>query len=172
LSSGYLPIAACVISEPVYRAVATEGDRLGTFSHGFTYGGHPVACAVALETLAIYEERNILAHVAEMAPLLQAGVRRYADHPLVGEVRGVGLLAGIELTGDKKTKAPAPKGAALLVADKCQAHGLIVRALGDSIAFCPPLVITAAEIGELLARFERGFGEAAAELGRRGGMSS
>jgi 4-aminobutyrate---pyruvate transaminase len=166
LSSAYLPIAATVISEPIYQAVASEGDRLGVFSHGFTYGGHPVPCAVALETLAIYEERNILAHVAKIAPLLQASVRRFADHPLVGEVRGVGLLAGIELCGDRKTKAPAPSGAAALVAQKCEAHGLILRALGDTIAFCPPLVITEAELAELFARFERGFADAAAALAK------
>jgi 4-aminobutyrate---pyruvate transaminase len=169
LSSAYLPISATIISEPIYRALVAQSDRLGLFAHGFTYGGHPVSCAVALETLAIYEERNILAHVRQVAPALQEGVRGFADHPLVGEVRGLGLLAGIELVSDKRTKAPFPPqaGVAALVQAKCQENGVILRALGDTIAFCPPLVITEAEIEELLRRFGKGFAEAASIIARR-----
>jgi 4-aminobutyrate--pyruvate transaminase len=102
-------------------------------------------------------------------------VRRYAGHPLVGEVRGVGLLAGLEIVQDKAAKRPFPAkaGAAALVQAKCQENGLILRAMGDTIAFCPPLVITEAEIEEMLARFATGFGEAAAILARNSdGMST
>jgi 4-aminobutyrate--pyruvate transaminase len=175
LSSAYLPISATIISEPIYRALVKQSEKLGLFSHGFTYGGHPVSCAVALETLALYAERDILAHVRRVAPVLQEGVRRFAGHPLVGEVRGLGLLAGIELVRDKATKAafPAPAGVGALVQQKCQENGVILRALGDTIAFCPPLVITADEIAELLRRFAAGFAEAAATLARRSdGMST
>jgi 4-aminobutyrate---pyruvate transaminase len=168
LSSAYLPISATIVSEPIYRALVGQSEKLGAFAHGFTYSGHPVCCAVALEALALYEERNILGHVRQMSEVLQAGVQRYADHPLVGEVRGVGLLAAIELVRDKATKAPFPAsvGAAGRVVAKCQDHGVILRALGDSIAFCPPLVITESEIGEMLARFDRAFAEAAPLLTR------
>jgi 4-aminobutyrate---pyruvate transaminase len=170
LSSAYLPISATVVSEPIYRALVAQSEKLGMFSHGFTYGAHPVSCAVALETLALYEERDILGQVAKLAPLLQAGVRAYADHPLVGEVRGVGLLAAIELVRDKRTKAPFPAAAGVgaLVQQKCQEHGLILRSLGgDTIAFCPPLVITPADLAELLRRFGAGFAEAASLIAQR-----
>jgi 4-aminobutyrate--pyruvate transaminase len=175
LSSAYLPISATVISEPIYRALVGQSEKLGGFAHGFTYGGHPVSCAVALETLALYEERDILSQVRRVGPVLQAGVRRFADHPLVGEVRGVGLLAGLELVQDKAAKRPFPAkvGAAALVQAKCQENGLIVRAMGDTVAFCPPLIITEPEIEELLRRFGKGFAEAAAILARTSdGMST
>jgi 4-aminobutyrate---pyruvate transaminase len=173
LSSAYLPISAVVISEPIYRALVRQSEKLGAFSHGFTYGGHPVACAVALETLKLYEERQILAHVAKLAPALQTGVRRFAGHPLVGEVRGVGLIAGIELVRDREAKTPFPAqaGVGALVAAKCQEAGVILRSLGDTIAFCPPLVISPAETEEMLRRFERGLAAAHQEL-RRGDVLS
>jgi len=175
LSSAYLPISATIVSEPIYQALVAQSEKLGTFSHGFTYGAHPVSCAVALETLALYEERDIVGQVAKVAPLLQEGVRGFKDHPLVGEVRGVGLLAAIELVRDKRTKAAFPAGAGIgaLVQEKCLEHGVILRSLGDTIAFCPPLVITPADLAELLRRFGTGFAEAAAIIARRGdGMSS
>ena len=121
----------------------------GTFGHGFTYSGHPVTAAVALETLRIYEDEDVLAHVQSLAPKFQAGLRRYAGHPHVGEVRGVGLIGAIELAAD-----PAMKAGARL-AELALAEGLIVRAMGDAVAFCPPLVITAAEVDEMFARFDR-----------------
>ena len=170
LSSAYLPISATIVSEPIYRALVAESEKIGVFAHGFTYSAHPVCCAVALETLAIYAERDILGHIRRMAPVLQDGLRRFADHPLVGEVRGVGLVAGIELVRDKATKAPFPAEAGLgaLVQAKCQEHGVILRSMGDTIAFCPPLVIERDEIEEMLRRFERGLGEAADLVARQG----
>jgi 4-aminobutyrate--pyruvate transaminase len=173
LSSAYLPISATVISEPIYRALVEESEKIGTFAHGFTYSGHPVCCAVALETLKIYEERDILGHVRAVAPHLQQGLRRFADHPLVGEVRGIGLIAAVELVMDKASKAPFdPKdGVGALFATRAQEHGLIIRALQDSIALCPPLVITGAEIGEMLRRFGRALDDVAAALGRAGHLA-
>jgi 4-aminobutyrate--pyruvate transaminase len=155
LSSAYLPISATAISEPIYQALATNSDKVGVFGHGFTYSGHPVAAAVALETLKIYEERNIVAHVRKVAPRLQAGLREFAGRRLVGEVRGVGLIAGVELVADKATKQPFPatEGVGAAFAAKAQENGLIIRNLGDTIGVCPPLIITEAEIDELLRRF-------------------
>ncbi len=157
LSSGYLPIAAVMVNERVYRGIAEETGRRGTFGHGYTYSGHPVSAAVALETLAIYDETDIAGHVGAVAPAMQAGVARFADHRLVGEVNGVGMLAVAELVADKATRAPFPAAAkvgAYLVA-RAEEHGLIVRALGDRIAFSPPLVITGPEIEDMYARFAR-----------------
>ncbi|MCH7863959.1 MAG: aspartate aminotransferase family protein [Proteobacteria bacterium] len=157
LSSAYMPIAALMISEPIYQAMVEESEKLGLFGHGSTYGGHPVAAAVALEALNIYQERNIVDQVRKIAPRFQDGLRRFADHPLVGEVRGVGLVAGVELVQDKATKAPFDNklGVGLNFQDRAQEEGLFIRAIGDTIALCPPLIIVEAEIDELLGCFER-----------------
>src|SRR3546814_3159249 len=106
LSSAYLPISAVLVNDRVYEPIAENSDRHGAFGHGFTYGGHPVPAAVAIETLKIYEERDLVSHVRAVAPRFQDGLRRFAAHPLVGAVRGIGLVAGIELVADKATKAP------------------------------------------------------------------
>jgi 4-aminobutyrate--pyruvate transaminase len=166
LSSAYLPISATLISEDIYKGLLDQSDRLGTFAHGYTYSGHPVACAVAMETLQIMEERNLVGHVQKVGPRLLDGLRRFADHPLVGEVRGVGLLAGVELVRDKATKAAfdPPGSAGTLFQERAKAHGLIVRGLQDTIALCPPLIITEAEIDEVLRRFGFALEETAAAL--------
>ncbi|MBI2235483.1 MAG: aspartate aminotransferase family protein [Magnetospirillum sp.] len=166
LSSGYLPISALLVSDEVYRPVMEESGRIGTFGHGYTYGGHPVAAAVALETLNIYAERDILSHVRRVAPALQDGLRALQQHPLVGEARGVGLIGAVELVADKDARTPFDPtlGIGARVAATAQAHGLILRAMGDSVAFAPPLVITEAEIGEMLGRFRTALDEALTEL--------
>jgi 4-aminobutyrate--pyruvate transaminase len=155
LSSAYLPISA--ISEEIYQALLAESDKLGIFAHGYTYSGHPVCCAVALETLAIMKERDLIGHVGRVGPRLQSGLRRFADHPLVGDVRGVGLIAGVELVRDKASHAqfdpPGSMGPTFVA--NAQAEGLIVRSLSDTIALCPPLIISEAEVDEVLRRFER-----------------
>jgi 4-aminobutyrate--pyruvate transaminase len=166
LSAAYQPISALMISDKIYEAMIVESGKLGSFGHGFTYGGHPVSCAVALETLKIYEERDILGHVRKMSPLMQNGLKALEDHPLVGNARGVGLIAGVEVMKDKKTRTPfAPeRKAGTLVQDKCQEFGLIVRAIGDRIAFTPPLIINEAEIAEMLGAFRKGLDAAWTEL--------
>ena len=138
------------------------------FAHGYTYTGHPAACAVALEVLDIFAERDLLGHVRRMGPTLQEGVRKLAGHPLVGEVRGVGLVAGVELVPDKPGRGTfdPPGAAGSLFVARAQAHGLIVRNLQDTVALCPPLVISEGEIEELLAKFGRALEETAAALGR------
>jgi 4-aminobutyrate---pyruvate transaminase len=165
VSSADLPISATIIAEEIYEAMLTQSDKLGVFAHGFTYSGHPVCCAVALEALNIYEERDIIGHVRKVAPRFQAGLMKLAAHPLVGEARGVGLIGAIELVRDKTSKAPfdASQGAAALVTSIAQNRGLIVRPLaGDTIAFCPPLIVSEAEIDEIWIRFN-GALEAAAD---------
>jgi 4-aminobutyrate--pyruvate transaminase len=166
LSSGYLPISATAISEPIYQALLSQSDRLGYFAHGHTYGGHPAACAVALEALRLYEERDIVGHVQRVGPRLQAGLRRLADHPLVGDVRGVGLIAGVELVRDRASRAAfdPPGSAGLTFQARAQERGLIVRGLQDTVALCPPLIITESEVDELLARFEAALEDTGAAL--------
>src|SRR3954471_4109069 len=162
LSSAYMPIAAVMISEPIYQAMVRQSEKIGTFGHGYTYSGHPVCAAVALEALKIYEERDIVSHVRTVTPHLQDGLRRFKDHPLVGEVRGVGLIAGVEIVADKAAKMPFDPKLAIggHVARFAQEQGLIVRAMGDSIGFSPPLIITSAELDDLVTRFGKALDDA------------
>lgn len=167
LTSSYLPLAAVLISDDIYQAIADESARLRSFGHGFTTSGHPVACAVALENLAIIEERQLVANARRMGDLLHRELRRFADHPLVGEIRGTGLIAGLELVADKASKAPfAPVGTAgAPVFARGHANGLIVRAIGDTIALCPPLIVDEANILDIVARLERTLDDVAAKIG-------
>ncbi|MFG1413775.1 aspartate aminotransferase family protein [Xanthobacter sp. VTT E-85241] len=156
LSAAYMPISALMVNEKIYRAVVSESEKIGTFGHGFTYGGHPVPAAVALETLKIYEERDIVGHVRDVMPVFQERLRAFASHPLVGEARGVGLIGALELVKDKQTREtfdPA-LGVAAYVGRRAQAHGVIIRALGDTVNLCPPLIITESEIEDLMARIK------------------
>ncbi|MGE5546978.1 MAG: aspartate aminotransferase family protein [Solirubrobacterales bacterium] len=166
LSSGYLPISALIVAGHVYEPIRDEAGRIGVFGHGLTYGGHPVPAAVALEALAIYRERDILGHVRAVAPVLQAGLTALQQHPMVGEARGVGLIGAVELVAGKDGKSAFdPKlGVGARVVAKAQAHGVILRAMGDAVAFAPPLIISEAEIVEMLRRFRLALDEAHGEL--------
>jgi 4-aminobutyrate--pyruvate transaminase len=169
LSAAYLPISAVMINERVADVVYENSAKIGTFGHGYTYSAHPVSAAVALETLKIYEERNVLGHVRSVMGRFQDGLRTLASHPLVGEARGVGLVGAIELVEDKATKESFAPSASVgvHVAARTMAHGLIIRNLpGDIITLCPPLIITEAEIDELLARLTKALDETAKFLGR------
>src|ERR1700678_2769197 len=170
LSSGYMPIGAVMLTEAIYKALVKQSEKIGVFSHGFTYSGHPVTSAVALETLKIYEQDDILSHVRRVAPRMQAGLRKFADHPLVGEVRGVGLIGAVELVADKASRAPFPAAEAVgpYLVKRAHHHGLIVRPLGDSIAFCPPLIINEAEIDMMLGRFALALDDTLAMVRERG----
>jgi 4-aminobutyrate---pyruvate transaminase len=161
LSSGYLPIGAVMVSRKIYEALRSESEKNGVFSHGFTSSGHPVASAVALETLKIYEETYILSHVQRIAPRMQEGLRKFAAHPLVGEVRGIGLVGAIELVADKTTKAPFDwaDGVGAFVIGRGHHYGLILRAMGDAIAFCPPLIIQEGEIDLMFERFSQALND-------------
>ncbi|MEJ0028139.1 MAG: aminotransferase [Rhizomicrobium sp.] len=163
LSSAYLPISAVLLSPELSQIVEQESGKIGTFGHGFTYSGHPVSAAVALKTIEIYQRRDLVGHVRHVAPLFQKRLRALAEHPLVGEAAGVGLIGAIELVADKATKKnfePAKQAGATL-GNFAQEEGLIVRPLlGDRVALCPPLVITEAEIGELFDRLERALAKA------------
>src|SRR5581483_9987366 len=105
LSSAYLPISAVMVSPELCAIIETESGKIGTFGHGYTYTGHPVAAAVALKTIELYQQRDIVGHVRRVAPHFQKRLARLAEHPLVGDASSVGLIGGIELVADKKTKA-------------------------------------------------------------------
>jgi len=149
-----------LLSPELVEIIEEEAVRIGGLWHAFTYSAHPVSAAVAVKTLELYERRDTFGHVRKVAPAFLARLRALAQHPLVGEADGVGLIGAVELTPDKKSKRnfePA-KGVGAKCGQFCQAEGLIVRALPhDRIALCPPLVINEGEIGELFDRFERGL---------------
>jgi 4-aminobutyrate---pyruvate transaminase len=158
LSSAYVPIAGVLVPQRMYDALVDESRKIGAFGHGFTYSGHPVAAAVALKTLEIFARDRIVDRVVALTPQFRDGLDRLGQHPLVGEARGLGLVGGIELVADKRSKrAFDPQFA---VAARCvaaaQAEGLIVRALtGDTISLCPPLIIAPQELDLLFERLGR-----------------
>lgn len=159
LSSGYAPIGASLVSDKVAEVLAgTE------FNHGYTYSGHPVACAVALENLRIMEEEGIVEHVRDVAaPYLAKKWHELADHPMVGETKIVGLMASLALTPDKATRAPFASDAGTvgyITRERSFANNLIMRHVGDRMIIAPPLVITTDEIDILIARARKALDEA------------
>ena len=165
LSSAYLPVSAVLVSPEMTELIDRESKRLNVLGHGLTYGGHPVTTAVALKTIEIYQRRDIVGHVRHVAPRFLARLKALEDHPLVGEARGVGLIAGIELVADKQTKArfdPA-RQVNQAATNFAEDNGLIVRPLPvDRLALCPPLIISEAEIDELFDRLTRALDATAA----------
>ena len=150
LSSAYYPISAAVIRGDMYEAMVEPSAEVGVFGHGYTYSGHPVACAAALKTLEIYQRDNIYAHAAEMGSYLQSRLAQLRAHERVGEVRGAGLIAAVELVDDKAAKTPAVD-LARRVTQLCQDNGLIVRNVaGCALAVCPPLIITRVQVDEIV----------------------
>ncbi len=170
LSSAYLPISAVVISEEIYQGVKEESNRIGIFGHGFTYSGHPVAAAVANKNLELLAERKVFEHAAAVGPRLQQGLKALGDHPLVGEARGIGLIGALELVADKGSKRSfdPSQGVGPYLADRAADHGLIVRAMGDNIGLCPPLIISEAEIGEMISRLGKALDETEAHVAKEG----
>jgi 4-aminobutyrate--pyruvate transaminase len=151
----YQPIAAVLINESIFEGIADQSHTLGTFSHGFTGTGHPVATAVALENLKILEEESLVSRTRELGEVLNGRLSQYAQHPDVFEVRGQGLIAAVELHNPDLTRPPGAVGRYL--AGRAQHYGLIVRSIGDSIAFCPPLISNDSQIRDLVGRFDWAF---------------
>jgi 4-aminobutyrate--pyruvate transaminase len=149
-----------------------QSDRFGNFAHGYTYAGHPVAAAVALEVQKIYDEMDIVARAKRLGPVMQAALGRLIAHPLVGDVRGTGLILGMELMRDGEKRIPFDP--ALAVGQRVDAtskrHGLIVRVVGDRLVFAPPLVIEENEIEEIAERLKRTLDDVADGLRREGAL--
>ena len=155
LSSAYLPISAVIMNEKIYGPIRDFSGRQGMLTTGFTYSGHPVPAAVAVETLKIYEEIDIASHVARVAPVMQERLHALADHPLVGETRGTGLIGAVEIVRNKETRENFAPGIVNHCGDRCIHHGLLLRpADGTSLALCPPLIIEADELHQLFDRLK------------------
>ncbi|KAL8461296.1 hypothetical protein ACS0TY_032680 [Phlomoides rotata] len=152
LSSAYMPIGAVLVSPEIYDVIHSQSNVLGTFSHGFTYSGHPVACAVALEALKIYKERNIVEQVNKIAPKFQEGVKAFSSSPIIGEIRGTGLILGTEFADNKSPNDPFPPewGVGAYFGAQCGKHGMLVRVAGDILMMSPPFIITPQEVDQLI----------------------
>ena len=158
LTSAYVPMSALTVPEAMYQAMLEESRKIGTFGHGFTYSGHPVAAAVALKALDIYARERIAERVAQKTPQFGKRLAALGDHPLVGEARGFGLVGAVELVADKAAKRSfeAKAGVGPRAVRFAEEEGLIVRFLaGDLVSICPPLIIAPAEIDELFDRLGR-----------------
>jgi putrescine aminotransferase len=160
LSSGYLPISAVAVSAEIIEVMKTGGD----FVHGYTYSGHPVCAAVALRNIEIMEREGLVEKVrSETGPYLAKALAALNDHPLVGEARSIGLLGAVEIVAEKGTNkrwGGAEGNAGPVVRDRCIANGLMVRGIRDTIVMCPPLVITKAEIDEMVGIIRKALDEA------------
>ena len=163
LSSAYLPISALMVNEKVWQAMVEASDRIGVFGHGYTYSGHPVAAAVALEAQKIYEEIDLVSMVRKVMGRFQDGLKGLLDHDIVGEVRGVGMVAGVELVRDRDGRKPfaTPGKVGKYCLMRAQEHGLIVRNIVDTMSVCPPLIISDAEIDSLVERLGTAIKETA-----------
>ncbi|MEQ4269151.1 putrescine--pyruvate aminotransferase [Pseudomonas aeruginosa] len=162
LTSGYIPMGGVVVRDEIVEVLNQGGE----FYHGFTYSGHPVAAAVALENIRILREEKIIEKVkAETAPYLQKRWQELADHPLVGEARGVGMVAALELVKNKKTRERfTDKGVGMLYREHCFRNGLIMRAVGDTMIISPPLVIDPSQIDELITLARKCLDQTAAAV--------
>ena len=152
VTNGYQPLGGVLVGDRLADVLKSDG---GEFAHGYTYSGHPAACAAALATLDIMQEQNIVEQVREQsAPYLQERLAELGDHPLVGEVRGTGFLGAIELVADKGTRARFDDdgSAGTLCRNICVENGLVMRAVGDTMITAPPLTLEREQIDELVSR--------------------
>lgn len=163
LSAAFMPISALLINEEVYQAMVAQSRKLGSFAHGYTYTGHPVAAAVALETLNIYEEMGLVQHSRRVGGHLQDKLKAFSARSLVGDVSGIGLIAGLDLVEDKATREPFKDMA--VIEKHARESGLILRFIGNRITFSPPLIIDEAGVDEMLSRLHHAFDAAETELG-------
>ncbi len=155
MTAGFVPLSAVAINQDMTDALEENSGKIGTFGHGFTYGGHPLGCAVGVKALEIYHRRRILDHVRAVEPVFAAHIARLNDHPLVGNARSVGLVGGLELAPEgKKAFANAGKAGGRAAAEIAKG-GVLLRALIDTIAICPPMIITKDEIDEMFAPVEK-----------------
>jgi 4-aminobutyrate--pyruvate transaminase len=173
LSAAMQPISAVLINDRIHDAMLAQSDRFGNFAHGFTYAGHPVAAAVALEVQRIYDEIDIVERANRLGPVLQSTIGRLAAHPLVGDVRGTGLILGMELMRDGRQRIAFDRALDVggRVGAAARRHGLILRVVGDRLVFAPPLVIEEDDIEEIGARLARALDDVADDLKSEGAFA-
>ena len=173
LSSGYIPISALLINDEIHGAISDFSSINNVFGHGFTYSGHPVAAAVALETIKIFEDENIIGHVQQISEKFNTKMEQLNDHSIVGNARSKGLIGAIELVKNKKNKTYFDPKIAIgtRIVKNAQRNGLIVRVLqGDIVALCPPLIINSKELDILFKKFNKSIEDTEVELNTEGLM--
>jgi len=165
LTAGYMPLAATLATDDIWQAFLGTYAETKTFFHGHTYGGNPLGAAVALANLRIFEEENTLANLQPKIARLSGHLSRLARHQHVGDVRQCGLIAGVELVRDKKSKEPYPwkERRGWRVCESAMAEGIFIRPLGNVIVIMPPLAISLDELDRICAAVERGIEKAVAE---------
>ena len=157
LTAGYFPMGAILLSADMHEKLVAAAEEFEEFPHGFTTGGHPVGCAIALEAIDIILNQGAFDNVIAVSPHFQERLRRFASHPHIGEARGVGLMGALEIVHDKEKKTPfAPdQPVAEQIANVALEHGLICRPVGQSIVVAPPFIITLEQIDELFDKLGR-----------------
>jgi L-2,4-diaminobutyrate transaminase len=171
LTSAYFPVSAALVSERMWSVLCEASQEHGPFAHGHTTSAHPVGAAAGLANLEILEHEGLFARAARVGEHLQRMLRaHFADHPLVGEVRGDGLIAAVQLVADRERREPFPaeRGVGQRLHAILLDEGLICRPIGDALAFSPPLVISEDEVDEACSRFERALARFAEVLRREG----
>ena len=166
LSAGMLPISAVLVNDRIYDSMLNQSDRLGSFAHGSTFGGMPAPAAVALEAIAIMEEDDVVQHARDVGAFMLRELEPLNDHPMIGDLRGTGLMISMEIVADKKTRANFPEERKVVARlDRlCRANGVILKLANDRVVFTPPLIITEEEAREAVGRFRRALDATLAEL--------
>ena len=174
LTSAYAPLGAVLVPEFMMEALEAQSSKIGIFGHGYTYGGHPLGCALGAKTIEIYQRMDICGMIQSITPVLEKRLAKLADHPLVGEVRNSGLMAGVEIVADKASKRSfdPSQGVGSQCAVYCQNHGLILRAISDTMSICPPMIITLDELNALFDRLELALDETEVWVNKEGLRSS
>jgi adenosylmethionine-8-amino-7-oxononanoate aminotransferase len=154
LSSAYVPISAAIVQGDIADCINASATEVGVFGHGYTYSGHPLGCAVASKVIDIYLRERIFDHAAAVGAYLQSQLAKFAEHPLVGEASGVGMIGAVELVADKASKKPFDgMKVGQFCAKAAEENGLVIRPLGGNrVAVCPPLIINEEHVDELVEK--------------------
>jgi adenosylmethionine-8-amino-7-oxononanoate aminotransferase len=170
LTGGYLPLAATLTTEEVYRAFLGSYEEFKTFFHGHSYTANPLGCAAALATLSIFEREDVLGRVAVLSRVMDEGLGRLRGRPHVGDIRRKGLMAGIEIVADIGTKERFPPEAKIgqRIVRKVRERGIVIRPLGDVVVLMPPLSSTPGEVEELVSAVEWALGQVLPAAGEEG----
>ena len=170
ISSGYVPLGAVIISKEIYTLISQPQCEGGVLSMGFTYSGHPVACAAALKNIEIIEREDLCGHVRKVGPYFYEQMQSLCDLPIVGDVRGSHFMIGVELVSDKATKQSFP--AAVMIADRifehCRDRGLIVRPVGAQVILSPPLIMSKSQVDQLVKVLHQGIEQTVTDLKKEG----
>ncbi|AGT09179.1 aminotransferase [Paracoccus aminophilus] len=166
LTAGYFPMGAIILGPELADRVEAAVEKIEEFPHGFTASGHPVGCAIALKAIDVVMNEGLAENVKRLAPRFEAGMKRLAENPNIGEYRGVGFMWALEAVKDKATKEPFPASLSVSerIANSCTDHGLICRPLGQSIVLCPPFIMTEAQMDEMFEKLEEALKKVFAEV--------